>query len=163
MYVHRVDDAAELGKEAVTGRFDDATPMLGDFGIAEFVANRAQRRERALFVLAHQPRIAGDIDRLAIRVADAARLALSGLGGWAIPSALIGWLRSGAIRSTRLDSLLIREITGKFVGPSALVTVSTSKRRFISATSSQIPCATEQGINCSVAGNSIRSSRNHCA
>ena len=61
MYVHRVDDAAELGKEAVTGRFDDATPMLGDFGIAEFTANRTQRRERALFVRAHQPRIAGDI------------------------------------------------------------------------------------------------------
>ncbi len=60
---HRVDDAGELGKEAVAGRFDDATPMLGDFGIAEFTANRTQRRERALFVLAHQPRIAGDIDR----------------------------------------------------------------------------------------------------
>jgi hypothetical protein len=37
--------------------------MLGDFGIAEFTANRTQCRERALFVLAHQPRIAVDIDR----------------------------------------------------------------------------------------------------
>ena len=37
--------------------------MLGDFRIAELTANRTQRRERALFVLAHQPRIAGDIDR----------------------------------------------------------------------------------------------------
>jgi hypothetical protein len=64
---------------------------------------------------------------------------------------------------TGLDYLLIREITGKFVGPAALITVSTSKRRFISATSSQIPCATEQGINRVVAGNSIRSSRNPCA
>src|SRR6516225_11961286 len=35
----------------------------GDFGIAEFAANRTQRRERALFVRAHQPRIAGNIDR----------------------------------------------------------------------------------------------------
>ena len=60
---HRVDDAGELGEEAVAGSFDDATPMLGDFGIAEFTANRTQRSERALFVLAHQPRIAGDIDR----------------------------------------------------------------------------------------------------
>jgi hypothetical protein len=60
---HRVDDAGELDKQAVAGSFDDATPMLGDFGIAEFTANRAQRRERALFVLAHQPRVAGDIDR----------------------------------------------------------------------------------------------------
>src|SRR6516164_5555680 len=60
---HRVDDAGELGKEAVAGGFDDATPMLGDFGVAEFTANRTQCRERALFVLAHQPRIAGDIHR----------------------------------------------------------------------------------------------------
>src|SRR6516225_402695 len=60
---HRIDDAGELGEEAVAGRLDDATPMLGDFGIAQFTANRSQRRERALFVLAHQPRIAGDIDR----------------------------------------------------------------------------------------------------
>src|SRR6202007_811019 len=60
---HRVDDAGELDKQAVAGSLDDATPMLGDFGIAEFTANRTQCRERALFVLAHQPRIAGDIDR----------------------------------------------------------------------------------------------------
>ena len=37
---HRVDDAGELDKQAVAGRFDDATPMLGDFGIAEFTVNR---------------------------------------------------------------------------------------------------------------------------
>jgi hypothetical protein len=42
-------------EEAVAGSFDDATPMLGDFGIAEFTANRTERRQRALFVLAHQP------------------------------------------------------------------------------------------------------------
>ena len=60
---YRVDDAGELSKEAVAGRLDDATPMFGDFGIAEFAANRTQCRERALFVRAHQPRIAGDIDR----------------------------------------------------------------------------------------------------
>jgi hypothetical protein len=37
-------------------------PNLGDFGIIEFTANRTQRRKRALFVLAHQPRIAGYIN-----------------------------------------------------------------------------------------------------
>jgi hypothetical protein len=58
---HRVDDTGELDEEAVARSFDDATPMLGDFGIAEFATNRTQRRERALFVLAHQPRIASDI------------------------------------------------------------------------------------------------------
>jgi len=60
---HRVDDAGELDKEAVAGRFDDATPMLSDFGIGEFPADRTQLRDRALLVLADQPRIAGDIDR----------------------------------------------------------------------------------------------------
>src|SRR5262249_32092797 len=60
---HRIDDAGELGKEAVAGRLDDATAMLGDFGIAEFTANRPQRRQGALFARAHQPRIARDIDR----------------------------------------------------------------------------------------------------
>jgi len=37
--------------------------MLGYFGIGEVTANRPQCCERALFVRAHQPRIAGDIDR----------------------------------------------------------------------------------------------------
>jgi hypothetical protein len=60
---HRVDDTAELGKEAVAGSLDDATAMLGDFGITELTANRPQRRERALLIFAHQPRIAGNIDR----------------------------------------------------------------------------------------------------
>ena len=60
---HRVDDACELDKEAVAGSLDYPATMLGDFGIAEFTANPTQRRERALFVLAHQPRIAGDINR----------------------------------------------------------------------------------------------------
>ena len=60
---HRVDNAGKLDEEAVAGSLDDAPPMLGDLGIGEFTADRAQRRERALFVRAHQPRIAGDIDR----------------------------------------------------------------------------------------------------
>jgi hypothetical protein len=60
---HGVDDTGELDKEAVTGGFDDAAAMLGDLGIAEFTANRPQRRESALLVRPHQPRIAGDIDR----------------------------------------------------------------------------------------------------
>jgi hypothetical protein len=59
----RIDDAGKLDQEAVAGGFDDAATMLGDFGIAEFPANLPQRRERALFVLAHQPRITGDVGR----------------------------------------------------------------------------------------------------
>jgi len=37
--------------------------MLGDFGIAEVTANRTQCREGALFVLAHQPGMAGGVGR----------------------------------------------------------------------------------------------------
>src|SRR6516164_1205097 len=61
------------------------------------------------------------------------------------------------------DSLLSREITGKFVGPAALITVPASKKQFGSTTSGQIPCATRQGIVCAVAGKLIRSSGNPCA
>ncbi len=60
---HRVDDAGKLDEEAVAGRLDDAAPMFGDLLIAELAANGAQRRERPFLVLAHQPRIAGDIGR----------------------------------------------------------------------------------------------------
>ena len=56
-----------------------------------------------------------------------------------------------------------REITGKFVGPAALITVPASKKQFGSTTSGQIPCATRQGIVCAVAGKLIRSSGNPCA
>jgi len=59
---HSVNHAGEFNKEAVAGGFDDATPMLGDLGIAEFPADRAQCRERALLIFAHQPRIAGNIN-----------------------------------------------------------------------------------------------------
>src|SRR5262249_53003777 len=60
---HRVYYAGELDKEAVAGGLDDATPMLRNFGVAEFTTNGTQCRQRALFVFAHQPRIAGDIGR----------------------------------------------------------------------------------------------------
>ena len=33
---HRVDDAGELGQEAVTGVLHGTAPMLGDFGIDKF-------------------------------------------------------------------------------------------------------------------------------
>jgi len=36
--------------------------MLGDFGTGDFTANRTQYREHAFFILADQPRVAGDID-----------------------------------------------------------------------------------------------------
>ena len=59
---HGVDHTGEFNKEAVAGRLDDATAVLGDFGIAELSADRAQCGERALLILAHRPRIAGNIN-----------------------------------------------------------------------------------------------------
>ena len=60
---HRIDDAGEFDQHAVAGGFDDAAAMLRDLGIDEFAPDRLQRRERAFLVVAHQPRIAGDIGR----------------------------------------------------------------------------------------------------
>ena len=57
----RFDDGRELDQNAIAGGLDDATAMLGDFGIDELTADRMQCRESTLFVRAHQPRIAGDI------------------------------------------------------------------------------------------------------
>jgi hypothetical protein len=42
---HRVDDAGELDKQAVTGSLDDATPMLADLRVAELAADRPQCRK----------------------------------------------------------------------------------------------------------------------
>ncbi len=60
---HRVDDAGKLDQQPVAGGLDDVAAMLGDFGVRHFAAQRRQGRMRALLILAHQPRIAGDIGR----------------------------------------------------------------------------------------------------
>ena len=60
---HRVDDAGEFDQQPVARRLDDAALVLLDLGVAEFAPDRAQGRERAFLVPAHQPRVAGDIDR----------------------------------------------------------------------------------------------------
>ena len=62
--------------------------MLGDFGVAEFTANRTQCRERALFVRAHQPRIAGDIDRQNGRQSSLDPPSLLGIHGQMLPQSL---------------------------------------------------------------------------
>ena len=59
---HGIKDAGEFDEEAVAGRLDDATAVLGDLAIAKLSADRARCGERALLIFAHQSRIAGDID-----------------------------------------------------------------------------------------------------
>jgi len=60
---HRVDHVLKLDEQPVAGGLDDAAVMLGDLGGAQFAPDGSQRRESALLVLAHQPRIAGNVDR----------------------------------------------------------------------------------------------------
>jgi hypothetical protein len=54
---HRIDDAGKFHQQAVTGGFDDAAVMLGDFRIEELAAQRFEAFVRAFLVRPHQPRI----------------------------------------------------------------------------------------------------------
>ena len=56
-----LNDTRKFDQDAVAGRFDDAAFVLGDFRIDEFAAMRSEPSQRASLVLAHQPRVAGDI------------------------------------------------------------------------------------------------------
>ena len=56
--VHR---AREFDQDAVAGPLDDPAAMLGDLGIEEFAPKVVDTRERAFFVGAHQPAVAGDV------------------------------------------------------------------------------------------------------
>jgi hypothetical protein len=58
---HRIDDAGELGQQAVAGGRDDVSTVLVDLGIDEFAAMCLQPGERALLVGSHQPAVAGHI------------------------------------------------------------------------------------------------------
>src|SRR5271166_6530266 len=59
---HRIDDAGELGQQAVTRGLDDASVVLGNLGIDEFAAMCLQPGKGALLVGTHEPAVAGDID-----------------------------------------------------------------------------------------------------
>src|SRR5262249_7274768 len=56
--VHR---AGEFDQNAVAGPLDDPAAMLGNFGLQEAAPKYVDPRERALFVSAHQPAVAGDV------------------------------------------------------------------------------------------------------
>jgi hypothetical protein len=58
---HRVDDAGELGQQAVAGALDDTTVTLGYHRADEFLEMRLQALVRALLVCPHQARIARHI------------------------------------------------------------------------------------------------------
>ena len=58
---HGVDHAAELDDRAVAGAFDDASVVHGDDGVNQVTAQRPEPRERAIFVCAGEPAIAGDV------------------------------------------------------------------------------------------------------
>ena len=57
----RIDDAAELDEQPVTGGLDEAAVVLGDFRIEQLAPQRPERLEGAALVRADQPRIARHI------------------------------------------------------------------------------------------------------
>ena len=52
---NRVDDAAEFGKSAVTGVFDDPAAMLADFRLDDLAPMAQQAEMGAFLVRGHQP------------------------------------------------------------------------------------------------------------
>jgi hypothetical protein len=60
---HGVDHAAEFDKNSIARTLDDPSAVDGDRRIDEIAAQRAQPRQRAVFVRAGQPAIANDIGR----------------------------------------------------------------------------------------------------
>jgi hypothetical protein len=60
---HRIDDARKLYEKPVASSLDDMPVMLGNLGFGQLAPDRLQGHERPFLVLAHQPRIAGDISR----------------------------------------------------------------------------------------------------
>ncbi|OJU43445.1 MAG: hypothetical protein BGN99_13835 [Alphaproteobacteria bacterium 65-37] len=63
----RIDGAIELGKRTIAGQFDHATAVAIDGGLYAFGKMRLEESMGATFVLAHQARVAynvqGDDDR----------------------------------------------------------------------------------------------------
>src|SRR5262249_29886058 len=58
---HCVDNAGELDEQPVTRGLNDASAMLLDFGVRQFAAQCRQSGMRALLVLPHEARIAGNV------------------------------------------------------------------------------------------------------
>ena len=60
---HCIDHTDEFDKDAVAGRLDDATAVLGDLGVDQFLADALELAERAFLVQAHQPAVTGNVAR----------------------------------------------------------------------------------------------------
>ena len=58
---HGIDHADIFHQHPVTGRLDDPASVLGDLGVDELLAMRFELAQRALFIDAHQPAIAGNV------------------------------------------------------------------------------------------------------
>jgi hypothetical protein len=60
---HGIDHAGELDEGAVPRILDDASTMIGDFGIKKRFSKRSQPRQRAFFIEPNQAARAHDIRR----------------------------------------------------------------------------------------------------
>jgi hypothetical protein len=59
--VHCVDDTPELDNCAIAGALDDAAMVHGDCGVNQIASERAQSRQRSIFVGSGEPRIADHV------------------------------------------------------------------------------------------------------
>jgi hypothetical protein len=59
--LHGLGDAAELNEQAIARGLDETAVMLGDLGIDQLAAERAELLKRSRFVGLHQPRIPNHI------------------------------------------------------------------------------------------------------
>jgi hypothetical protein len=59
----RIDRAGEFGQQAVAHELDDPAFVLGDLGLDQVLAMRAERRERAGLVVADQTAVTHDVGR----------------------------------------------------------------------------------------------------
>ena len=58
---YRFNDTRKFRQKPISGCFNNAAAMLGNFGVNEFGLMRLQRCMSAMFVNTHKPAIAGDI------------------------------------------------------------------------------------------------------
>ena len=58
---HRIDHAGEFGQDFIAHELEDMALVLGNHGLEQFLAMRAQTREGASLVPLHEPAVADNI------------------------------------------------------------------------------------------------------
>ena len=104
---HGLNDARELDQNAVAGRLDDATLVVGDLRVDQLAAMDTQPCQRPRLILAHQAAVAGE--PLSVKSARSRRRPKFGLrrSGFSGSARL---RRSAAAKRSAADDRQVREI-----------------------------------------------------